>query len=90
MGKLNLGDPEYNRKMMIYYSWVAPIILAGMMVLFLITKAWVPALLMAADAVLTLPPMETYLKSLRISGGIKLILGIILVVAAFYFTNLYV
>ena len=88
--KLYLGDKSFSNQMKSVYRWIIPVFFFGMFFFFLISGGLVPSLLFLAVALLYFPRWKDRLAKYHISGLIKGILAVLLVIAAVYSTGLYV
>lgn len=90
MMNFNLGDSEFNQKMIKLYSWIMPVIYGGLAILFLITHTWLTSLIFMMGFTLTFPLFQKKVERLYIKGGIKVILCILIFLIAIYSTGVYV
>lgn len=90
MMNFNLGDSEFNQKMIKLYGWIMPVIYGGLMILFLITQAWLTCLIFLIGLIITIPPLQEKMERFRIKGEIKVILCIMIFLLAIYSTGVYV
>lgn len=80
-----LGDATFNRKLSVYYSWFAPVVLTILAVVLFIDKAYVVALLVLALALYLSPVFARYKLSLPpIFKAIIVIIFIYLIFQSMY------
>lgn len=90
MTNFNLGDSAFNEKMMRLYRWIMPVVFGGLCILFVLTQAWLSAIMSLLGVLITLPPLSNIMEDLHMKGSIKVVACILLVIAAMYATGLYV
>ena len=83
---LFLGDPEFNRKISVYYAWCPSIALFLLFILFEIDHAFLTGIILLFLALFLLPPNKFRMRISKIYRAI-IIFGFIFLV--FYSMNLY-
>lgn len=87
--KFNLGNPELNKKLVIYYSWIIPFIYLILGILFVSVKAWVASLIATSIFIITIPVLNETFKRKKISGMSKFLIVVTLTITMFYSTGIY-
>lgn len=88
MKQLNLGNPEFNKKLRVYYSWIAPVSFALFACLLLAAKAYVSAIPVLMIVIVTAPALKKI--NGRLSVSMKVLISCTLLLTAIYSTCLYV
>lgn len=83
----NFGDPEFNKKLSVYYSWLTPIVFFLIAVLMVTTKAYLTAIVALLISAYFLP-INVWRKNLpqfaRVIIGLVLI--ILMFLSSYYYT----
>lgn len=84
---LFLGNPEFNKKIAIYYAWIPPIVFVFLFGLFVYDGAFITGAIFLILALFLLP-LNKYKEKLPKLARAFIIIG--LIVLAFYSMNLYI
>ncbi len=85
---LYLGEETFLKKLSVYYSWVAPVILLLLSCVFFYDKAFITGFIILFLSVFLLPILKKH--TVRIPKLIRVLIVLALVILAFLSMNLYI